>query len=587
MFESFIKKAAKIIREEGPVSLVRKAYKKIVQSKEIEKIIAEAKSNVEIEISIIIPVYNAVAYTRECIEKVYTIGSDHTFEVIVVDNASSDNTPDEMKNETVRRAHFSYYRMKNNLGFAGGVNYGIQKARGQYIVILNNDTLPTSGWIDRMFEAFEKDPTLGIVSPVTNYVGEGLQLERTAEELNPDEIDSYASGLEECDVDYEPNRLVFFCVMLRRSVIEQIGLLDEGYIKGNFEDDDYCLRAILSGYKLGVVRSAFVFHYGSITFKKNMIIHSDHMELNRKRFFLKAGSLATALRVPFNKTRNPCISVIMRTLNRRNLLSSALISLANQTFRDFEVVLVNDGGESVKDLVDRFANHFPITYIENEKSKGRTPALNIGLSGVATNWVAFLDDDDIVYPWHFATFYGYAQANPEGKMFYGNHNRAVFQTTNSKTPVLLSGAKPWSYDKDQLWVANHIPMHSWLIAKECFETVGIFDENQSMLEEFEFFVRLSKNYDFHHVDRVTCEYRFYLDGMNSMINQREKTLDSLQYIYEKHKTSNIQIVKDRAYELETLEIQIRKINLLKEEMNDNPKRKSDLTWQLVKLVLGF
>ena len=108
-----------------------------------------------------------------------------------------------------------------------------------------------------------------------------------------------------------------------------------------------------------------------------------------------------------------------------------------------------------------------------------------------------------------------------------------------------------------------------------------------MLEEFEFFVRLSKNYDFHHVDRVTCEYRFYLDGMNSMINQREKTLDSLQYIYEKHKTSNIQIVKDRAYELETLEIQIRKINLLKEEMNDNPKRKSDLTWQLVKLVLGF
>ena len=117
MFESFIKKAAKIIREEGPVSLVRKAYKKIVQSKEIEKIIAEAKSNMEIEISIIIPVYNAVAYTRECIEKVYTIGSDHTFEVIVVDNASSDNTPDEMKNETVRRAHFSYYRMKNNLGF--------------------------------------------------------------------------------------------------------------------------------------------------------------------------------------------------------------------------------------------------------------------------------------------------------------------------------------------------------------------------------------------------------------------------------------------------------------------------------------
>jgi len=585
--EAFINKAVKILREEGLRSLINKARKKVTQSKEFEKAIAEANSEIEIEISIVIPAYNAVTYTKQCVDKVYSSGSNYTFEVIVVDNASDDETQDEMEKETLEQTNFSYYRMEENLGFAGGVNFGIQKARGQYVVILNNDTLPTAGWLDDMVAAFESDPTLGIVSPVSNYVGEGPQLEPTAIEIKPEEIDTYSSRLKGRGVYNEPGRLVFFCAMIRRSVIEQIGLLDEGYIKGNFEDDDYCLRAILSGYKLGVAKSAFVFHYGSITFKKNRIVHSDHMELNRKRFFLKAGSLATSERVPFEKTQNPQISVIVRTLNRKHLLKKALASLANQSFRDFEVVLVNDGGECVQDLVDSFSRHFPITYVSHEKSKGRTPALNTGVSNVNTKWVAFLDDDDIVYPWHLATLYNHAQLIPNGRMFYSNYNQALFRTTHSQSPVLLKGVEPWPYDKDHLWVSNHIPMHSWLIARECFERVGLFDENQVMLEDFEFLVRLSKEYDFIHVDRVTCEYRFYLDGMNSMINQREKTLEALKYIYAKHEAYNQQILKERALELETLRVQIKRIDLMRQEMIDSPEKNEDLNLQMTKMILGF
>ena len=587
MIKAFVKKAVKIIREEGLRSLINKARKKVTQSKEFEKAIAEAISEKDVEISIVIPAYNAIAYTKECLDKVYTIGSKHTFEIIVVDNASDDETQDEMEKETLERSNFSYYRMEENLGFAGGVNFGIQRARGQYVVILNNDTLPTTGWLDDMVEAFEIDPTLGIVSPVTNNVGEGPQLEPTAIEIDPKDIDTYSSRLKGRGVYSEPGRLVFFCAMIRRSVIEQIGLLDEGYIKGNFEDDDYCLRAILSGYRLGIARSSFVFHHGSITFKKNKIVHSDHMEMNRKRFFLKAGNLATSERVPFARTQNPQISVIVRTLNRKHLLKKALISLANQNFRDFEVVLVNDGGESVQDLADNYSRYFPITYVNHEKSKGRTPALNVGVSNANTNWIAFLDDDDIVYPWHFATLYNHAQINPEGRMFYSNYNRALFQTNDSRSPVLLIGAEPWPYNKDELWVSNRISMHSWLIAKECFEKVGLFDENQVMLEDFEFLVRLSKKYDFIHVDRVTCEYRFYLDGINSMINQRGKTLETLEYIYVKHEAYNQQIMKDRERELEALRVQIGNIDLLRKKMNDNPENNRNLTRQMAKLILGF
>lgn len=587
MIEAIVKKAIQIFREEGLKSLINKTHKKITRSKGFEKAIAEAISEEEIEISIIIPVFNAVAYTKDCIDRVYKLGSNHTYEVIVVDNASGDNTQAEMEKEILERSNFLYYRMRENLGFAGGVNFGIQSARGQYVVILNNDTLPTAGWLDDMVNAFEVDATLGIVSPVTNYVGEGSQLEQTAKEIKPEEIDSYALSLKGRGICYEPGRLVFFCATIRRSVIDQIGLLDEGYIRGNFEDDDYCMRAILSGYKLGIARSAFVFHYGSITFKKNKIVHSDHMDLNRKRFFFKTGRLATSIRVPFEKTQTPQISVIVRTLNRKHLLRNALTSLANQSFRDFEVVLVNDGGESVQDLVDIYSRYFPITYVNHKVSKGRTPALNAGVSNSNSKWVAFLDDDDIVYPWHLATLYDHARLITNGRMTYSNYNRALFQTTHSRYPMLLTSVEPQSHDKDHLWVSNCIPMHTWLIAKECFEKVGLFDENQVMLEDFEFLVRLSKEFDINPIDRVTCEYRFYLDGINSMINQREKTLEALKYIYTKHEAYTPQIFKKRVLELETLQAQINKIAILKQEMNDNPENIEKLTLQMAKLILGY
>ncbi len=583
----YYKKAVQIVKEEGLGSLVTKARKKIGRSREFENEVALAESEVHYVVSIIIPAFNAIQYTKECIEKVYSVSSKYTFEVIVVDNASSDETQAEMRKERFVRNDFSYYRMEMNLGFAGGVNFGMQQAKGQYVVILNNDTLPTRGWLDLLVEALKNDQTIGIVSPVTNYVGEGPQLELAVKDIKPLDIDAYAATIKGHGIYYEPGRLVFFCVMIRRSVIDQIGILDEGYIKGNFEDDDYCLRTILSGYKLAIAKSAFVFHHGSITFIKNKIVHSDHMELNRKRFFLKTGNLAVSLRAPYECTKNPSVSVVVRTLNRRHLLLKALASLANQNFRDFEVVLVNDGGESVQDIVDRFSRYFPINYIQHEKSKGRTPALNAGVANACTDWITFLDDDDIVYPWHLATLYKHSQLNPDSKMFYSNYNRTLFQTTFNDSPVLLRGVEPWPYDKDELWVTNRIPMHSWLIASECFKQVGLFDENQVMLEDFEFLVRLSNDYDFFHVDRVTCEYRFYLDGMNSMINNREKTLKALEYIYSKHLAYTEKMAQSRSLELEALKNQIEKIDVLRQKLNDDVENANYVMRQITKLILGF
>ena len=130
-------------------------------------------------------------------------------------------------------------------------------------------------------------------------------------------------------------------------------------------------------------------------------------------------------------------------------------------------------------------------------------------------------------------------------------------------------------------------LHSWLISWECFEKIGMFDEHQSMLEDFEFLVRLSKDYPFIHVNRVTCEYRFYLDGMNSMITQRAKTLEALKYIYLKHPPYNDEIAKNRNVELAALKDQIEKIDILKQNLTGNLENDIQVIRQITKLILGF
>lgn len=583
----YLNRAVDILKQEGLVSLLKKSKNKIFRRQDFQKELDKALSAESYDVSIIIPVYNAVDFTVACIEKVYSVQSKATFEVIVVDNNSQDETKNRLPAFAKKKKNLSYYRLESNRGFSGGVNFGFKKAKGRFFVILNNDTLPTDHWLDLLIASFEEDPTLGIVSPMTNYVGQGPQLDHNTLDIKPTEVDEYAKTILSRKLIIEPHRLVFFCVMIRKSVIEQIGLLDEGYIKGNYEDDDYNLRAILSGYRLGIAQNAFVFHHGSVTFDTNRIEHTEHMVLNRKRFFFKAGSLSTTIRRYKSKEDNPLISIIVRTLNRPDSLKRALTSLSNQTFRQFEVVLVNDGGDSVQDIVDNFSKHFPITYVHHAESKGRTPALNAGINHVATDWVAILDDDDIVYPWHLEVLYKASLENPKDKVFYSNFNRVIFKSIDSYDPLILQMNTPWHYKKAELWVKNYIPIHTWLIHKSCFDTVGLFDETQTMLEDFEFLIRLSTKYTFCPIDRVTCEYRFYLDGINSMINNREKTYDALNYIYNKFETKDTEILENRDSELKALSLQIKKINALKEKLSGDNHHYELILQQMMRLILGY
>lgn len=240
-------------------------------------------------LSIIMPVYKTSAVTTKALE---AIGkwTARPLEVIIIDNGNDPAMGDLVNNlpEDLRR-RVTLIANEENVGYPGACNQGLAMARGGYLVVMNNDVLVTPHWAARLLAAFSVDQTVGIVGPYTNFAA-GVQ---GVQGCNYDE-DSLATWARQWHQKNAGNlkqvgRLIGFLWMIKRKVVEDIGGLDPLYGIGNFEDDDYCLRARLSGYKLALAEDVFVHHYGSQSFKKNPQAYNDILQTNMMLFAAKWG----------------------------------------------------------------------------------------------------------------------------------------------------------------------------------------------------------------------------------------------------------------------------------------------------------
>lgn len=213
--------------------------------------------------SIIIPSYNQLQYLKLCIESIM----DHTdlaYEIIVIDNASTDGTGSYLAQLD---GQVRYRILSENYGFAGAVNRGMMMAKGTMMLILNNDTLVTDNWLDNMMACLNSNPQIGMVGPVTNYIG-GEQLIEVPY-TNVADMPDFArlNNVPDARRWQQVERLTGFCLLLRRELWEKIGYFDEGFEIGNFEDDDYNIRVKLLGYSLVIARDSFIHHFGSVSIK--------------------------------------------------------------------------------------------------------------------------------------------------------------------------------------------------------------------------------------------------------------------------------------------------------------------------------
>jgi GT2 family glycosyltransferase/glycosyltransferase involved in cell wall biosynthesis len=222
----------------------------------------------EPRVSVVVLTYNNLDFTEACLFSIEAYSDYPNLEVIVVDNASTDGTREYLQDWVTKGRDRKIILNDDNRGFAAGNNQGMEAATGEFLVILNNDTYVTPGWIRTLASHLRRDPSLGIVGPVTNNIGNEARIEIAYADM--------AEMIERAGIHTRAHAgrllhlpvVAFFCVMLRRSVWERLGGLDERFGLGFFEDDDYCRRVAEIGMKVGCAEDVFVHHHLSATFNQ-------------------------------------------------------------------------------------------------------------------------------------------------------------------------------------------------------------------------------------------------------------------------------------------------------------------------------
>lgn len=212
--------------------------------------------------SIVIVAHNQLQYTRLCIESIIKC-TRYPHRLVLVDNGSTDGT--EAYFRSIPKA--TVIRMEANAGFPRGANAGLRAADGKHVVLLNNDTIVTHGWLTRLVQAAEGDQNAGVIGPVTNHA-KGAQLLERRDFRDAEELEQYAEMVADRNAGQRKvvDGLSGFCMLIKRELIDRVGYLDERFGIGNFEDDDYCMRARQAGFTLLIVMDCFIYHFGERTF---------------------------------------------------------------------------------------------------------------------------------------------------------------------------------------------------------------------------------------------------------------------------------------------------------------------------------
>lgn len=243
---------------------------------------------------------------------------------------------------------------------------------------------------------------------------------------------------------------------------------------------------------------------------------------------------------------NPIISVIIPTYNRANLLNGSVGSVLVQTFKNFEIILIDDGSTDNTESIVKGFNNPKIRYIENKRNIGAAAARNVGIKIAKGKYIAFQDSDDEWLP---------EKLEKQIK---------VFESASSNVGVVYSGyliikrnkkiyAPLKKYKKrngnihKELLYGNFIGTPTILVKKECFEKVGMFDENLNALEDWELAIRLSKYYEFRFLDEPLLLANY---SVNSVSKNYRAIISAFKKIAKKHlKKSNAKELSNYYYRI--------------------------------------
>ncbi len=218
-------------------------------------------------VSVVVVTYGGLELTKACLESLAR-ETWPRMEILVVDNASSDGTPEHLREAAARDPRIRTIFNAENRGFAAANNQGIAASRGEVVVLLNNDTVVPPGLMGMLARHLRRDPSIGLLCPTTNFCGNEARVEPDYADISG--LPAYAARR----ADRHRGRVfdigvaAMYCVAARRAVLDDVGPLDEAYGVGMFEDDDFAVRMRAKGYRVACAEDAYVHHVGQGAFRK-------------------------------------------------------------------------------------------------------------------------------------------------------------------------------------------------------------------------------------------------------------------------------------------------------------------------------
>jgi glycosyltransferase involved in cell wall biosynthesis len=467
----------------------------------IAKICADIKGEPSLKVSVVMYTRNRAQYLKKAIDSII----DQTiqdWELIIIDDGSTDDTREQVQSYNDKR--IKYYDFGyNGIGFSR--NIGNLLSRGEIILVADSDYINLPNRLEVACKEMEQNGADIIYSSMFC--------------LDSDRKKKIVSGqpflyekLRESNLLYHPTVAYRLEVAMKCPYNENREVLE-----------DYCymyLQAADMGYR---------FHY----IKEPLVVRqlNDGQSLSSQSSQILEAEKVVRTTCQYNI---PMVSIIIPTCDRPGFLKEALQSVISQTYKNLEIIIINDGGEDVSEIINSLDNKGNIIYLRHEDRMGPSAARNTGLKVARGKYIAYLDDDDVYYPNHLETLIVFLERS-NSKVAYTDSYQA-FQAWITDRYVTTDKTITYSYDFDRqkFLISNYIHIINIVHRRELLDEIGLFDEELETHEDWDMCIRLSQKYEFYHIKDVTAEFRTRDDMSSATSIKRADFLRTLRLIHKRY-----------------------------------------------------
>jgi glycosyltransferase involved in cell wall biosynthesis len=500
------------------------------------------RDDTQILVSAIVSTYNSERYLQGCLEDLEAQTLSDRLEIIVVDSGSQQRERWIVEDFQKHYENIRYIRTEERETVYAAWNRGIQAARGRYLTNANTDDRHRRDAFERMVGELERNPDISVVyadSKVTR------QENATFDEARIEACFKWP--------EFEPRGLFSVCYlgpqpMWRRSLHERYGGFDASLkVAGDY---DFWLR-LATAERFRHIPELLGLYFSSPGSVEHALAGVGAQESERVRernwpqawgerpppggsFLVPIGGYGEGTAAGAGE--GPLVSIIMPTRDRLGLLGRALDSVIAQHYCNWELVVVNDGGESVRPIVEGRDSAGRIRVVELDQSAGQAKARTLAFVLARGEIICYLDDDDLYLRDHLQTVVGGLAIG--GHDFVYTDAVVVTETLDGGAVQEVSRDNPYAHDRysrERLLVGNYIPINTWAHRRECLDAVGVFDDTLSCYEDWEFLLRLSAQYEPHRIARTTVEVRHRVDRVDNVSRRRlADTVQAYRSVYRAH-----------------------------------------------------